>query len=123
MIIKRVGVLSMGKVMGCVYAAIGLIAFGLVFLFMSLAAAVGPGRNQAVAQMGGVWAIIFAPVLYGVLGFLGGVLMAAIYNIAASLIGGIEIELSPQGSIDALAEGIPPRPRPDDNNPFSSPRT
>ena len=36
---------------------------------------------------------IFMPVLYGVMGFIFGVLMAVVYNLVARWIGGIEVEV------------------------------
>jgi hypothetical protein len=40
----------------------------------------------------GIGAIIVFPILYGLLGFLFGLLSAAIYNLAARIIGGVTIE-------------------------------
>ncbi len=102
MIIKSVGVLSVGKVMGLLYAALGLI-FGGIFSFVALLAAGaaaggpgGPGGPGAGAFMFGfgVGAIIFLPIMYGIIGFIAGLIMAALYNLIASTLGGIEIELS-----------------------------
>jgi len=95
MIIKSVGVLSVGKVMGCIYAVFGLIAGGL-FSLISLAGAAIGGQNQGgpAALFFGVGAIIFFPILYGVMGFIAGIIGSALYNLIASLIGGIEVELS-----------------------------
>jgi hypothetical protein len=42
----------------------------------------------------GIGAIIFAPILYGILGFIFGILLALFYNITTGLVGGIEIEVS-----------------------------
>jgi uncharacterized membrane protein len=36
---------------------------------------------------------IFMPIMYGVMGFIFGILMAAIYNLIARWIGGIEVEV------------------------------
>ena len=36
---------------------------------------------------------IFMPIVYGVMGFIFGILMAAIYNLIARWIGGIEVEV------------------------------
>lgn len=41
----------------------------------------------------GVGSVIFLPVFYGILGFVSGLIGALLYNGAARLIGGIEIEL------------------------------
>ena len=36
---------------------------------------------------------ILMPVIYGVFGFVGGIIMAVIYNLIARWIGGIEVEV------------------------------
>ena len=36
---------------------------------------------------------ILMPVIYGVMGFIGGIIGAAVYNLVASWIGGIELEV------------------------------
>jgi hypothetical protein len=36
------------------------------------------------------------PIFYGVMGFIGGVVMAAMYNLVASFTGGIKMELTPE---------------------------
>lgn len=91
--IKSVGVLSVGKVMGISYAAMGLIFVPFFLLISAIQALSG----KADAEFGLAMAIamaIFMPIFYGVLGFIGGVIMAFLYNLIAGRIGGIEIELS-----------------------------
>jgi len=41
----------------------------------------------------GVISIIVSPIVYGILGFIFGMLLAIIYNILAKKIGGIKIEI------------------------------
>ena len=92
-VVKRVGVLSYGKVLGIIYALLGLIAGGVISLF-SLAGAFATARSEGAARMlFGVGAIIFIPICYGLIGFIGGIIIAALYNLIASWIGGVEIEL------------------------------
>jgi hypothetical protein len=42
----------------------------------------------------GIASIVFLPAFYGVMGFVGGMLTAALYNLAARIMGGIEIDIS-----------------------------
>jgi len=42
----------------------------------------------------GVAAVIVLPLFYGLLGFIGGIITAALFNLVASMVGGVEIELS-----------------------------
>ena len=96
MTVKRIGVLSCGKVLGILYGFFGLI-FGAIFsLFAVVGGLAGAANNQPEALFGlffGVGAVIFVPVFYGVMGFLSGLLTAAVYNVIASVAGGLELEL------------------------------
>ena len=100
MTIKSIGVLSAGKVMGILYALLGLI-FGGLFTLLSLAGFAASGGDQqagAGALIFGAGAIIILPIFYGVMGFIGGLLMALLYNVVASLAGGLEIEFDRTGA-------------------------
>ena len=98
MVIRRVGVLSVAKLMGVLYGGIGLL-FGVLFALFCViggGAMLAGGGDAAVgggAMLGmGIGALIFAPVFYGLAGFLGGALTGWLYNLAAGWVGGIEIE-------------------------------
>jgi len=41
----------------------------------------------------GIGAIVIVPIFYGAIGFIGGIISAAIYNLIGSTIGGIEVEI------------------------------
>ena len=92
MILKRVGVLSVGKILGAIYAVLGLLIGGIVSIISVLGASFGGGNQALPGVLGGVAAIVLIPLFYGVIGFLAGVIGAALYNVAAGLIGGIELE-------------------------------
>lgn len=79
---------------------------GLIFIpFFALAALAGAfaQQSQQAQAFGGPPAAIvaammfgfgiFMPVFYGVFGFIFGVISAAIYNLIARWIGGIEVEV------------------------------
>jgi hypothetical protein len=99
MIIKRIRVLSLAKVMGIIYAGMGLV-FGLIFSFFALLGAAfgsafqdASGPEAIFGALFGVGAVIILPILYGLMGFLGGLLMSALYNLAARAVGGLELEV------------------------------
>jgi hypothetical protein len=96
MTITRVGPLSVAKVAGILYVGIGLVfgcvvsAFAMIGGFAASAAdADGAGP---MAALFGVGAIIFLPIFYGVLGFVGSLIMAWLFNLAAGLTGGIQVD-------------------------------
>jgi hypothetical protein len=97
MVINRVGPLSAAKLAGTLYAILGLI-FGAIVSMVSLAGGMAAGNDEpGAAAMGaifGVGAVILLPLLYGCLGFLMTLLMAALFNMTARIAGGLEIDVS-----------------------------
>lgn len=96
MVIKRIGVLKAGVFQACFMALLGVV-FGLGMLMFGtmMANLVGAG-HAGMGMMGvgmGVGMMIFLPIMYGVFGFIAGVIGAAVYNLVASIVGGIEIDL------------------------------
>jgi hypothetical protein len=101
MVIRKIGVMSLGKLMAVMYAGIGLLIGGLYALF----AVVGGGAMMAMggeenAALGGgmligigLAAVVLAPIFYGILGFIGGVISAFFFNLAAKYAGGLELEV------------------------------
>ena len=87
--------------MGVLYACMGLIFLPIFMLAAAAgafaqhaqgaqASAIAPGAVVAGIMFG---MGIFMPVIYGVMGFVFGVIGAAIYNLVARWIGGIEVEV------------------------------
>ena len=95
MMIRRVGLLSLVKALGILYALLVLIVRPLVAMVSLLGAAGGAANSQpfdAFARLlFDVGSVIFLPIFYGLLGF--GLIGALLYNGIARLIRGIEIEL------------------------------
>jgi hypothetical protein len=94
MVIKRFQPLSVGKVAGLLYGAMGLV----VGVIVSLAATIGglAGHDAFGALAGGlvgIGAIVLLPILYGGLGFVVAIIAAWLYNLAAGFVGGIEIDV------------------------------
>jgi len=90
-ILKRVAPLSVGKILGLLYAVLGLIFMPFVLLTTLFAPAVHSSR--APMAMFGIGFAIAAPIIYGLIGFVGGTVSAAIYNVAAKWMGGIAVEV------------------------------
>jgi hypothetical protein len=94
MILRCIGILSLGKFFCFLYGLMGFLLGALASLASLLGAALH-GRGPAAAMLGiGVGAIIVFSLLYGFLGFLAGIIGATLFNLVASMVGGIEIELS-----------------------------
>ena len=116
MTVRRIGVLSLAKIQAVVAAAIGLIIGVIYAVFMVLFGAVmatmggGEGGTAAAAGgiVGGVFMVVLIPLFYGVLGFAFGALSAAVYNLAAGSIGGLEMELEDKSSGGGYAYSAPP---------------
>lgn len=94
MVIKRVGAVSCAKVAAALYMILGLIVGGLVSLAsmaggMASDSMFGAGLGTAI----GIGAIIVLPLLYGCFGFIATLIGAWLYNAAASIVGGIEIDV------------------------------
>ena len=90
--VQRVGVGQLAKIMGVLYLAVGVVIGVCFYLFSSMmpSSSMTPGLH-----MGGVAALIVIPVLYGLLGFLGGAFMAWLYNLVAGWVGGMEFGVEP----------------------------
>ena len=94
MVITRIGPMSLAKIAGTLYAAIGLFIGLVVALFALAGADFGGGANGAVLGSAlGLGAIVLLPILYGGLGFVVTLIGAALFNLAAGFVGGVEIDV------------------------------
>ena|SRR5688572_1576533 len=95
MVITRVNAFSVAKVAAVLYAGVGLLIgalfslIGMAGLGTGIAGAEGLGIMSALF---GVGAIIILPICYGIFGFIGSFIFASIFNLAAGMTGGIEVE-------------------------------
>jgi len=97
MVITRVGALSVAKIAAVVYAGIGLLA-GLMFALIGMTgmAAGLASESSGGAMLGaifGIGAIVFMPICYAIIGFIGTLIGATIFNAAARMTGGVEIDV------------------------------
>ena len=93
MVITRIVPLSCAKVAGTLYGILG-IAIGAVLSVIALAG--GFASDTFGAGMGalvGVGAIVALPLLYGCIAFVAALIGAWLYNFAAGLVGGVELEV------------------------------
>ena len=92
--IQHIGVASVAKVFAVIYFVIGLI-IGLLTSIGVLLVNLGAGGDNPIAS-GFFFALItllLMPLLYALLGAVFGAIAAAVYNVAAKAIGGIEVDL------------------------------
>lgn len=85
--IKKVGVLSVANLCGMVNVIVGFI-FGIFFAVSSSMLSTVLG---ATGFNFGYLSIIIFPIVYGVLGFIGGAIGAFVYNISAKVTKGIKL--------------------------------
>src|SRR5436190_24249996 len=79
--IKRFAPLQLGKVLGVLYGAMGLLLLP-IFLLMALAPTLAAGGGRAGAGFAAIFGLGFAiamPIMYAVMGFITGVIGAFVY--------------------------------------------
>ena len=95
MVITRVNAFSIAKVAAVLYAGLGLI-FGALFSLIGMAglgaALAGQEGAGFLSVLFGMGAIIIMPICYGVIGFIFSFIAASLFNVAAGMTGGVEIE-------------------------------
>jgi hypothetical protein len=107
MTIRRIGILSLAKLQAVIMALVGLIfgiLYGFFFVVLGAVSYVRPvptgggavmvsGRGGGGLAVIGLLMVILIPILYGLAGFAAGALGALIYNVAAGMMGGLEIDV------------------------------
>lgn len=96
MVIQRIMPVSLAKVMGAIYAVIGFVAGALFTVLALVGATAGASSDPEAAWMAplfGIAAIVVFPILYGVVAFVMGLVVSALYNLIAARVGGVEITL------------------------------
>ena len=97
--IKRIDPISAAKVGGVLYAGLGLLigaCVSVVFMTIGSAAALSDEGSPAGALVGmvfGAGSIVIMPILYGIIGAITLLISAWLYNIAARIAGGLQIEV------------------------------
>ena len=100
--LRSVHPLSVAKILGAMYAAMGLV-FGCFFALIGLfASPLADGRGQAFPGfMFGIGAVVVFPIFYGCIGLVSGAIGGWLYNVFADLLGGVRVDLQPPGSSTA----------------------
>ena len=116
------GVFSCAKMYSITLAAVGLligVIYGLIFMVVGGAMLAGGGSNSGMAGGSsfviGLLMMIVIPVFSGILGFIGGLIGGLVYNVAAGVVGGLELELE---NMDGTSYA-PPAPNWGDQPPYT----
>jgi hypothetical protein len=88
-VLKKIGIMSLAKLYAVIMAFAGL----LVGVFVATTISTGFRGHMGPFFRLGYSAVIALPILYAAIGFLFGAIGAAVYNIIADLVGGVELEL------------------------------
>jgi len=111
--------MSIAKIMGLVYACLGLL-LAPFFLLIGLLGSMAGQQKTPFAGMFGVIFALFMPVFYGVIGFLAGAIGGLLYNLFAKLVGGFELELEVEPNRLTAPYPIVPPPSPAAAGPASN---
>ena len=93
--LKRLGVLSVGKIFALLGVLLGLV-MGIIF---ALATKFAPTAGIPEMPIGtlGLSSIIVLPIFYGLTYFISGLVGAAVYNLFAKWVGGVQVDLGKEG--------------------------
>ncbi len=96
-LVRRVGPASAFKVGVVLYGMLGFIVGLLVFLAALAGTQFFRGPETQIPFTGaamGIAALIVCPILYGLIGGIVAAIGAALYNLAAGWVGGLEVDIS-----------------------------
>ena len=91
--LTRIAPLQLAVVFAVLYAFIGIIFALLTVPMMALMATFG-GHMMPPGFSFGIVGLIVFPFMYGIIGFVGGLIWALLYNLVAGWTGGIELTFS-----------------------------
>ena len=95
--LKRVDPMKIAVIYGAVVALFSLIIVVPVFFLMSLAGASSGLGEVGLGLFGGGIAVLFVPVLYGVFGFIFGLICALVFNFVLSKTKGLDLDFEKAG--------------------------
>ncbi len=92
--LARISPLQLGIVLAVLYGLLSLIVFVPMGLLFSGHHSVGSATSATPAfPFSGIF-LLAMPVLYAIMGFISGVIGAAVYNVVAKFTGGIEVTVT-----------------------------
>jgi hypothetical protein len=115
--VRSIGVFSAAKIYGLFNGILGLLIAPLVLLGPGLAI-LGADGNKRSGFGEAIVAAVMVPIFSAVVGFIGGAVMAFIYNAISQAIGGLEVELesAPPAIVNAPQVSPPPMVFPPTSN-------
>ena len=92
-IVKSVDIFSWAKIQALFGIVFGLF-YGIMFAIIGAAMGMSKGTPGAQAlESLGVLSIVAFPIIFAIMGFICGAIMALLYNFFAGSVGGVKIEL------------------------------
>jgi len=97
--LRHIAVVQFALVAAVIYALLGVLlalAWWLILSPIMIAGMKTSGMNPAgFAALSGIgfFAVLIFPIMYGIIGFIAGLIYAALYNLAARWTGGFELTL------------------------------
>ena len=88
--IKSLDVMSLAKMKAIFGIVIGLV-YGVIFGIFS--ASIGLAKGITGLEVFGVALIVIAPIIFGIIAFIMGAVVALLYNFFADKVGGIQLNL------------------------------
>lgn len=130
--IRRFGVIRTANVVAFLYVVIIAVIFvpiGLIFAVAIPSAGVGGSGSAFLGNAGGVAIVFFGlllAVFYGIVGWIVTAIACLLYNFAAGMIGGIEIQLEavqppPPSAVWSGTSNVPPPAPPPGAPPVAGP--
>jgi len=110
--LKRIAPLQAGKLLAAFYGLFSLLIVPFMLFFMAVGSLAAKSQGAGAApplpiMFGmGIGFILLIPVMYAAMGFVFGVLAAALYNLLTRWLGGLELDFE-MAAPPPVAPGIP----------------
>ena len=92
--IKKLGILSLGKIAAALYFLAGILMVILVVVLKKIAISISlPTESLTGLEKLTTGILLLIPIWQLIIGFVAGIVIAALYNLLAKYIGGIKIEI------------------------------